>query len=85
MPGQRSKGQRGIIVMMRESFIEEIDGSLLHCGYTDRSSFIRDAVYEKLERMGISIPLVEKTAPQRSGKGGRKKSHTLKKETRKTA
>lgn len=74
MPGKRSEGQRGVIVMMRESFVEEIDDSLLGCGYTDRSSFIRDAVYEKLQRMGVDIPISEKSAPQRTGKGGRKKS-----------
>jgi len=58
--------------MMRESFIEKIDGSLLECGYTDRSSFIRDSVYEKLKSMGIKLPLIEKTSPQRTGKGGAK-------------
>ncbi|HBR94324.1 MAG TPA: hypothetical protein DEA90_09195 [Opitutae bacterium] len=81
MAGQRSKGQKQVITMMKESFVEKIDESLSECGYTDRSSFIRDAVYEKLESMGIKLPLIEKAAPQRTGKGGRPKKGFLTKKT----
>jgi hypothetical protein len=59
--------------MMREEFLGEIDKQLTQAGYADRSSFIRDAVYEKLRRLGYVLPPSIKTAPNRAGKGGPRK------------
>lgn len=41
---------------MTDGFIALIDGSLPECGYADRSSFIRDAITEKLRALGIPVP-----------------------------
>jgi hypothetical protein len=71
MPNQRAPGQKAIIVMMREEFITEIDGNLGKLGYGDRASLIREAVVEKMIKMGIEVPKVLSTPPCRAGKGGR--------------
>lgn len=73
MPGQRAAGQKGVLLMMRQEFLEEIDKHLSRFGYSDRSSLIRDAVYEKLSAMGLQLPTEIKTAPSRAGKGGPKR------------
>jgi hypothetical protein len=71
MPNQRAPGQKPIIIMMREEFIAEIDGNLGKLGYGDRASLIREAVVEKMIKMGIEVPKMFSTAPCRAGKGGR--------------
>ena len=59
--------------MIQEDFLGVIDDSLAHLGYSDRSSFIRDAVRQRLERDGVPVTLSAAIAPSRTGKGGRKK------------
>ncbi len=59
--------------MMDEEFLDEIDKGFPKLGYSDRSTFIREAVYKALEEQGIKLPALLKAAPSRSGKGGRKK------------
>jgi metal-responsive CopG/Arc/MetJ family transcriptional regulator len=73
MPNVRSKDQRGVIVMMDRKFCEEIDAAFPRLGFSDRSTFIRDAVYKRLEEMNIRVPASLKAAPSRAGKGGRPK------------
>ena len=67
----RAPGQKLISVPMNEKFIEQIDAALHKVGYSDRSSFIRDAIVEKLHGGGIPIPVELSLAPSRTGKGGR--------------
>ena len=71
MPNQRAPGQKPIIVMMKEEFIAEIDGNLGKLGYGDRATLIREAVIEKMVKMGIEVPKEFSTPPCRAGKGGR--------------
>jgi hypothetical protein len=71
MPNQRAPGQKPVIVMMKEEFIAEIDGNLGKLGYGDRASLIREAVIEKMLRVGINVPKELSLAPYRTGKGGR--------------
>lgn len=59
-----------VLIMMRPEFLEEIDRAYPLAGFNDRASFVRDAVYQALLKLGISVPLVLKTAPDRKGKGG---------------
>lgn len=59
-----------VLIMMREEFIEEIDRVYPLAGFNDRASFVRDAVYQALVKLGIEVPMVMKTAPDRKGKGG---------------
>ncbi len=75
-------GQKQIGLFLKVGFLEEIDEALARLGYADRSTFIRDAVYEKLTLHGVSVPQGLQSAPSRSGKGG-KPSH--KKATKKKA
>jgi len=70
--------------MMKEEFVAEIDGNLGKLGYGDRASLIREAVIEKMIKLGIEVPKEFSAAPSRAGKGGRpvkykrsKKSKTL--------
>ena len=51
--------------------LARIDSSLQKVGYSDRSSFIRDAIVEKLQREGVEISYEISLAPSRAGKGGR--------------
>lgn len=67
---QRSEGQKQVLIMMRQEFLDEIDKAFPLAGFNDRSSFIRDAVYQELLRMGIQVPMVLKTAPERVKKRG---------------
>jgi len=69
MANQRAPGQKAVIVMMDLNFIAAIDESLPGMGFSDRSSFIRAAVREKLGpgRVATSATM----APSRAGKGGR--------------
>ncbi len=71
MPNVRGKDQKGVLVMMRESFLEEIDAALPKAGFSDRSKFIREAIYQRLRSLGFDIEPEEPTAPSRKGKGGR--------------
>lgn len=54
--------------MMSHEFLDLIDGNLKRLGFSDRSSFIREAVRVKL---GASPSVA--AAPSRAGKGGRPK------------
>ena len=74
MSQQRSKGQKPVIVYMNEAFIREIDHSLVKLGFSDRSSLIRTAVLEKLNRERTKqLPKQLIASPPRVGKGGRPK------------
>lgn len=65
MPGQRAKNQKLVNLQMKEEFIREIDGAMPLGGYShrERARFIRDAVYEKLERLGLKLPREIAIAP----------------------
>jgi hypothetical protein len=71
MSNIRAPGQKLISVPMNEKFIAQIDAALPVVGYSDRSSFIRDAILEKLRSAGIEISTALSLAPSRTGKGGR--------------
>ncbi|HEY8965626.1 MAG TPA: hypothetical protein VIM58_04230 [Candidatus Methylacidiphilales bacterium] len=71
MPSQRAPHQKAVLVMMRESFVDQIDAAVNRMGFNDRASLIRQAVIEKMAREGIVLPRELATAPDRSGKGGR--------------
>jgi hypothetical protein len=60
---------------MDERFVDEIDAAYPTLGYSDRASFIRDAVIKELAKNGIVLPAAYKAAPPRVGsaKGGRPK------------
>ena len=73
MPPVRSKSQKSVLLWLDENFLSEIDRAFPLLGYSDRSTFIREAVYEALEEHGIKLPAAFKAAPSRAGKGGRKK------------
>lgn len=51
---------------MKEGFIAAIDSALASAGYSERVRFIRDAVYEKLERLGLQLPKDLSSAPNRT-------------------
>lgn len=63
--------------MMDEKFRDEIDAAFPKLGFSDRSTFIRDAVYKRLEEMNIRVSASLKAAPSRAGKGGRPKKVTI--------
>ena len=72
----RADGQKAVIVMMKDEFLDRIDKAMESMGYSDRSTLIRDAVFELLKQHGVEVKLEEKTAPGRKGKGGRpRKNH----------
>jgi len=71
MPNQRAAGQQLITLYMKETFLRALDRAFPAAGYSARSEFIRDAILEKLQSMGILLPASEAAAPSRAGKGGR--------------
>jgi hypothetical protein len=68
MPNQRASGQTQISLFMKGDFIEFVDGCLPEIGYSDRSSFIRAAIKEKLTKDGFKVPNGLDSAPYRAGK-----------------
>ena len=60
---RRAPGQRLIPIPMSEEFVREINAALAPAGYSDRSKFVRDAVYEKLQRLGYRMPREISVAP----------------------
>lgn len=74
MANERAAGQKLIPVPASEDFIKELNSGFKRAGYDNRSQFIRDAILEKLERMGINIPKSLALAPDRLGKGGRNRT-----------
>ncbi len=71
----RGDGQKGLILMVQEDFLAEIDTHFPKLGFSDRATFIRAAVHKYLADHGVSLPLEYKAAPPRIGKakGGRPK------------
>jgi len=67
----RAPGQKLVAISMNEQFIEVIDVALPNMGYSDRSSFIRDAIIEKLHAARIKVSPALSLPPCRVGKGGR--------------
>jgi hypothetical protein len=72
MPNQRSPDQKLLPFTAKGQFITELDGALRKLKITNRSQFIRDAIKEKLCRLGIEIPDELVAADDRFGKGGPK-------------
>jgi len=58
-------------ISMNEQFIEVIGAALPNMGYSDRSSFIRNVIIEKLHMEGIEVSRTLSLARSRVGKGGR--------------
>jgi len=57
--------QKGMILMVSEEFLAEIDAAYPSLGYSDRASFVRAAVHQYLADRGITLPLSFKAAPPR--------------------
>lgn len=70
MSNQRAPGQKLLPIAVDENFLRELDAGLARAGYRNRSQFIRDAIIEKLMRVGVSLPKELALPPHRIGKGG---------------
>jgi Arc/MetJ-type ribon-helix-helix transcriptional regulator len=55
MPNKRAPGQKLLTLPAGEDFIRTIDKNLKSSGYSNRSQFIRDAIIEKLQRIGVPV------------------------------
>jgi hypothetical protein len=77
MPNIRGAGQKPVLIFMHEEFIAQIDIRLPGMGYSDRAKFIRDAVYEKLERESPGVLRELSLSPNRVGKGGSAKKYKI--------
>jgi hypothetical protein len=78
MPNQRAPGQKLLAVPMHHEFIAAIEAAVLRKAYSGKSELIREAVYEKLTKIGLSLPKSITYPPSRRGKGGRKnENHAL--------
>jgi hypothetical protein len=65
MSNQRSAGQVLVNLWLNEEFLDEISRGMRVARCSERAKFIREAVYEKLERLGMSIPAEIMMAPPR--------------------
>lgn len=68
MPNVRRHGQKLIPIPMDQRFIDEIDRAYQQIGHNDRSSFIREAIREKLAREGFIVAREITLAPKRTKK-----------------
>lgn len=62
---------------MSDEFAEVLNSALTRANYVNRSEFIRDAIVEKLERSGVSVPPEIVAAPVRAGRRGPGKKRKL--------
>lgn len=54
---QRGNRQRLLNFPVTEEFVAKINEGVAKSGAGDRSKFIRDAIREKLDKMGIEVPV----------------------------
>jgi hypothetical protein len=73
MGSTRGTGQKLIPVPANERFIRQLNQGVRTAGYSNRSQFIREAIVEKLSRLGIEINPESPPAPGRPAKAGRRK------------
>ena len=66
------RSQKLLPIPAKQEFIKELDAGVRATGYPNRSQFIRDAIVDKLDGMGITVSRELAQPPPRSGKGGRK-------------
>lgn len=72
METKRAEGRKQVLTWWDEELLTKIQLGMRMAGYSDRSRFIRDAVVEKLQRLGIEVNPSLAAAPSRLGKGGPK-------------
>jgi len=77
MEKPKKRAQRLINLVVDPQFLEAIDKVSRMAGYADRSTFIREAIYEKMAEKGAKISREISLPPSRSGVGG-KPSHKRK-------
>jgi hypothetical protein len=68
---RRSPGQKLINFPIGEDFLRLINEAVVKFNYGDRAKLIREAVAEKLQKLGISVPQRSLAIPTRIGKAGR--------------
>jgi hypothetical protein len=69
---RRSPGQKLVNVPMDDKFVSVINDAVEKFNYSDRAKLIREAIAEKLERLGMNVPASIIVTPPRFGKGGRR-------------
>ncbi|HOB32294.1 MAG TPA: hypothetical protein PKH32_05380 [Verrucomicrobiota bacterium] len=74
MPGVRSKGQIMIGCWCEEALVAKIDKAR---GQQTRSQFCREALAEKLRRLGVDVAAEEIASPSSIGKGGPRVTYRL--------
>jgi len=67
MPNKRAPNQKLIAFPVDADFERSLEKCLHACGITNKSQFIRDAIYEKLSRLGMNVPASLKEPPVRFG------------------
>ncbi len=67
VPNQRKPGQKLLTLPASEEFIAAMDAGLAELGCGNRSSFIREAIIEKLQREHVRVPKALAAAPARFG------------------
>lgn len=73
MKSRRAPGQTLVNFSVKEPFLKFLDSNLESIGFSDRSKFIREAMREKLLRMGKECPPDLILPPGRPGRGGRQR------------
>jgi hypothetical protein len=68
MPNVRAPGQKLLNFPAYEDFIKQIDEGVAKSGAGDRAKFVRQAIVEHLENIGIHVPAHLAAPPPRTGK-----------------
>ena len=71
-----ARKEKGVIFMVDEKFLAQIDAAYPTLGFGDRATFIRDAVIKELTKFGYHVPAEYRAGPPRTGKGGRPKKYS---------
>jgi hypothetical protein len=76
MPNKRAPNQKLIAFPVDAEFERSLEKCLRAHGITNKSQFIRDAIYEKLSRLGMEVPAALKEAPVRFGHHPQARRHS---------
>ena len=70
MPNQRGENMKLLPVKVKQSLLDAMEVAVEQESYPDRSSFVREAIFERLSALNISVPKGSHLPASRSGKGG---------------
>lgn len=74
MPNQRAASQTMLTFAVSRTLLDRVEAARADRPGQSRSQFVREALRDKLVALGYAVPAEAVVAPDRAGKGGRKRA-----------